>query len=63
MLAKRTRLKRKNKRLVREVRKKWKKNMMKKNKKRSVKITDVTNSNYYGVGKLEGKNGVKIYTC
>lgn len=55
MLAKRTRLKRKNKRLVREVRKKWKKNMMKKNKKRSVKITDATNSNYYGVGKLEKK--------
>ena len=37
--------------------------MMKKNKKRSVKITDAINSNYYGVGKLEGKNGVKIYTC
>ena len=29
--------------------------MMNKNKKRSVKITDVTNSNYYGVGKLEKK--------
>ena len=28
---------------------------MKKNKKRSVKITDAINSNYYGVGKLEKK--------